>query len=391
MERANEAVFRGNCWLFLFFLLMALFFIVIVGNAFAGTIVLPKTGQTTSYATGDDGDLEAGVAWPSPRFTDNNNGTVTDNLTGLVWLKNANCTETVGGVNKSSGKLTWADALTWSNHLANGSCGLTDGSTAGDWRLPNMNEFESLANSDEANTATWLNGQGFSNVVNDDYYYDDYYWSSTTIAYDTNYAWIFNMWVAGMYYFTKGGNYYVWPVRSVFYNLVILKNGTGSGTVTSAPAKIDCEGTCSANFNENISVTLTATPDTGSTFTGWSGDTDCSDGQVTMDADKTCTATFTLNQYTIATSANPSAGGSVSCNPNPVDHGSTSTCTITTNQGYTLNNVTGTCGGTLVGSTYTTNSITSNCTVEANFNLVTSVIVPAATGNEGYNPPNKQS
>ena len=52
---------------------------------------VPKTGQTTSYATGDDGELEKGVAWPNPRFTDNNNGTVTDNLTGLIWLKHANC------------------------------------------------------------------------------------------------------------------------------------------------------------------------------------------------------------------------------------------------------------------------------------------------------------
>jgi hypothetical protein len=41
-----------------------------------------KTGQTTSYRSGDDGDLEKGVTWPNPRFTDNSDGTVTDNLTG---------------------------------------------------------------------------------------------------------------------------------------------------------------------------------------------------------------------------------------------------------------------------------------------------------------------
>lgn len=52
---------------------------------------VPKTGLTTSYAPGDDGALQKGVAWPNPRFTDNNNGTITDNLTGLIWLKNANC------------------------------------------------------------------------------------------------------------------------------------------------------------------------------------------------------------------------------------------------------------------------------------------------------------
>ena len=53
----------------------------------AGTVNLPKTGQKTSYATGDDGALRKGVSWASPRFTDNGDGTVTDNLTGLVWLK----------------------------------------------------------------------------------------------------------------------------------------------------------------------------------------------------------------------------------------------------------------------------------------------------------------
>ena len=50
-------------------------------------VMLPKTGQTTSYAAGDDGALQKGVASPNPRFTDNGNGTVTDNLTGLIWLE----------------------------------------------------------------------------------------------------------------------------------------------------------------------------------------------------------------------------------------------------------------------------------------------------------------
>jgi hypothetical protein len=50
---------------------------------------VPKTGQTTSYGndTRDDGALRKGVAWPTPRFTDNNNNTVTDNLTGLIRMK----------------------------------------------------------------------------------------------------------------------------------------------------------------------------------------------------------------------------------------------------------------------------------------------------------------
>ena len=51
---------------------------------------VPKTGQTTAYAAGDDGTLQKGVASPTPRFTDHGNGTVTDNLTGLIWTKDAN-------------------------------------------------------------------------------------------------------------------------------------------------------------------------------------------------------------------------------------------------------------------------------------------------------------
>lgn len=53
-----------------------------------------KTGQTTSYYTGDDGSLQNGVAWPSPRFVTNKVAgaeiVIRDNLTGLMWIKNAN-------------------------------------------------------------------------------------------------------------------------------------------------------------------------------------------------------------------------------------------------------------------------------------------------------------
>ena len=48
---------------------------------------IAATGQTESYAPGDDGDLKKGVAWPEARFIDNGDGTVTDGLTGLTWLK----------------------------------------------------------------------------------------------------------------------------------------------------------------------------------------------------------------------------------------------------------------------------------------------------------------
>ena len=165
-----------------------------------------KTGQTMSYATGDDGDLKKGVAWPSPRFNDNSDGTITDNLTGLIWLKNANCTETVGGVSKTNGYLTWANALTWSNALANGSCSLSDGSAAGAWRLPNIKELQSLVDFGRFNPALPFE-HPFSGVQSGDY------WSSTSLAGNAIRAWFLYLYYGDVYHDGKSGGSYVWPVR----------------------------------------------------------------------------------------------------------------------------------------------------------------------------------
>ena len=74
---------------------------------------------------------------------------------------------------------------------------------------------------------------------------------------------------------------------------MVTKIGTGSGTVTSNPAGIRCGNNCSQRYNRGQSVTLTATPATDSTFTGWSGA--CS-GVVT-----TCTVTISTAQNVTAT------------------------------------------------------------------------------------------
>ena len=150
--------------------------------------------------------LQKGAAWPSPRFTDNSNGTVTDNLTSLVWLKNANCIETVWNC-KTVGYLTWASALTWTAALASPSCGLNDSSVAGQWRLPNIKEFSSLVSA-EASFALPA-GHPFMDVQ-----YDKY-WSSTTCAFDTDRAWEVDFHDGYVSWMTKTDTItlYVWPVR----------------------------------------------------------------------------------------------------------------------------------------------------------------------------------
>jgi hypothetical protein len=109
--------------------------------------LVPQTGQTTSYDSNtpqrDDGATQKGVPLPTPRFTDNSNGTITDNLTGLTWLKNANCAQQ---------REDWSFALTdvvelnTVGTMRGFDCG--DRSNAGshqtDWRLPNVRELGSL-------------------------------------------------------------------------------------------------------------------------------------------------------------------------------------------------------------------------------------------------------
>jgi hypothetical protein len=139
------------------------------------------------------------------RYIDNGDGTVTDTRTWLIWLKNANC----------FGNQDWKTAMQSVAKLADGQCGLSDGSKAGDWRLPTKEELEAMVDkkyenpalSNAAGTSQWTEGDAFSGVQS------YYYWSSTSDAYNAGYAWN-----VGLYdgYVDSSGNpssNYVWPVR----------------------------------------------------------------------------------------------------------------------------------------------------------------------------------
>lgn len=167
---------------------------------------LPKTGQTVSYGPRDDGALQMGKAWPVPRFVDNGDGSVTDKLTNLIWMKDANSKITSGGIDKAKycatdptncGYLTWYDAVTWVAGLGNG------------WRLPTRSELFSLIDFSQYRPslppgyATYFNNVQSIN-----------YWSSSSYAGSSDYAWGVYMYVGYVNGYVKGGYGYVWPVRS---------------------------------------------------------------------------------------------------------------------------------------------------------------------------------
>lgn len=162
---------------------------------------VPKTGQTTIKSAGDDGDFQKGIPWPNPRFTDNSDGTIRDNLTNLVWMKNANCW----------GTLNWSTALTKIQDL-NGATA-TPATCTGytgthkDWRLPDVRELKSLIDLSHTNPAL-PTGHPFTGVQS------YYYWSSTTNADGTSNAWSVHLYYGyGYFDYKTYYDHYVWPVR----------------------------------------------------------------------------------------------------------------------------------------------------------------------------------
>lgn len=124
--------------------------------------LLPDTGQTSSYTTtfGEDHDYSINT----PSFTNNGNGTITDNVTGLMWQQ-------VDG-----GEMTFENAITYCNTL-------TLGGLSG-WRLPTPIEAYSILNHQNSNPA--INTNFFTLTTAEYWWTSAYENNSTTKVWCTN-------------------------------------------------------------------------------------------------------------------------------------------------------------------------------------------------------------
>ncbi|HEY1242403.1 MAG TPA: DUF1566 domain-containing protein [Bryobacteraceae bacterium] len=181
-----------------------------VKGAGGGEFRLQSTGQYVTYLAGDDGSIQSGLPPTFPRFVDKGDGTVVDTVTGLVWLKQADCI-----------RETWAGAITAVEALASGQCGLTDGSAAGSWRMPSRTELQSLSDRNQNNHAdffshTYLNRDGsvYQPAIFSNFLAYQYYWTSTSDAADRSQAWTVFSCDFGVYETPKASVGYTLAVRS---------------------------------------------------------------------------------------------------------------------------------------------------------------------------------
>ena len=160
--------------------------------------VLPRTGQSQCFdaggreipceGTGQDGELQLGAAWPEPRFEVRDQA-VLDRLTGLLWQRNTDLTK---------GPVTWQQAL-------DAVARLNEHSGTRHWRLPNINELESLVDCSQHNPALPRN-HPFKNTR-------EGYWSSTTSVFEPSWSWVLYMHkgAVGVGY-KPGAHFFAWPV-----------------------------------------------------------------------------------------------------------------------------------------------------------------------------------
>jgi len=165
-----------------------------------GSGVLPRTGQRHCYnssgeivsctGSGQDGEHRLGQSWPVPRF-EPEELTVFDRLTNLCWIRCADC---------SDGPVSWRQALAVVQNLNRSRFAGRD-----IWRLPNINELESLVDCSASRPAL-PEGHPFTGLR-------EGYWSATSSFFETDWAWVLYLEKGACGVGHKPGRtFFVWPV-----------------------------------------------------------------------------------------------------------------------------------------------------------------------------------
>jgi len=159
--------------------------------------------------------------------------------------------------------------------------------------------------------------------------------------------------------------------------LGLIRQGDGGGTVTSAPAGINCPSACSATFLSDSQVVLTAAPRAvDSVFTGWTGCDSVSGATctVTMANAKSVTAIFMLKRFTLAVTKSGIGKGTVTSSPAGVSCGTACSSDFVINTTVTLTAApalgsifTGWTGCDAVNGSTCTVLVTNNKSVSASF------------------------
>jgi hypothetical protein len=199
---------RGTHWLYV---------ALVAAGIVISITTTPLAGQGKGKPTPTPASPD-GPCWANRyRYVDCGNGTVTDQVTGLIWLQQSDC---LGGAN-------WAAANQAVQTLKHGVCSLADNSSAGQWRLATKAEWEATilmppapcafpALTNDDGSACW--GDGPSSLLN---VVADAYWTSTARysvelpnpADRMRFAWKANLGTAGMEATLDTDNYRIWPVR----------------------------------------------------------------------------------------------------------------------------------------------------------------------------------
>lgn len=187
-----------------------------VGFAVLALGLFALFGQVPAVAEDETGDPKSADECPDGsggRYCDNHDGTVTDRGTGLLWLKDASCDEL--GPNLD-GSATFDAARGYVNALADGRCGLRDGSQAGQWRLPSPREWRGIMDRRYYNPAIenargdgkWRRGDLFEDI------HSDGYWTDAEVKGDAEYAWSAGLFGGTIAAAAKNIQAYIWAVRN---------------------------------------------------------------------------------------------------------------------------------------------------------------------------------